>query len=143
MTVVDQQASQAIGDSPLYHISFQRLAELKRSATDLVATRLGRSCPSRKKPVRKLTDPQKLIDEIAEHCAKEEGFIRPEMSLQEIVFRTLLLRRNQPTSLHDLHYELTERWATPTRPINVPEEGLRQILDADTYYGLVQLSGEA
>jgi hypothetical protein len=60
------------------------------------------------------------------------------MPIQEIVFRILLARRNQPTKLHDLHYELTEKWATPIRPINVTEVGLRRILDRDTYYGFAQ-----
>jgi hypothetical protein len=85
-----------------------------------------------------LTDPQALIDEIAEYCAGEEEFIRPQMALQEIVFRILLRRGNQPISLQELHYELTERWATPKRPINVTPAGLRRILEADGYYGFAQ-----
>ena len=57
------------------------------------------------------------------------------MPLQEIIFRILLTRRNQPTSLRDLHYQLTERWATPVKPMNISQEGLRRILEADMYYG--------
>jgi len=60
------------------------------------------------------------------------------MPLMEIVFRILLSRRNEPTSLTDLHYELTERWATPVRPINVSEKGLQRVLDNDNYYGFAQ-----
>ena len=87
-----------------------------------------------------LTDAQGLLDEIAEHCADEEGFIRTEMPVQEIVFRTLLARRNEPTPLLDLLYELTDRWATPVRPITLTEKGLARILDADTYYGFVRVT---
>ena len=41
-------------------------------------------------------------------------------------------------SLTDLHYELTERWATPIRPIVITEERLLRILDNDTYYGFAR-----
>jgi hypothetical protein len=64
------------------------------------------------------------------------------MPIQEIVFRILLSRRNAPTPLHELHYELTERWATPMRPINISEAGLGRILDADTYYGFAQIAAK-
>ena len=142
MTTPNQPTPEEQEDSPLYYISMERLAEMQRSPIHILAIRRTSSCPSRQKPDRELKDPKKLIAEIARYCGKDEGFIRPEMPLQEIVFRTLLSRRNQPTSLHDLHYELTERWATPSRPINVSKEGLRQILDTDTYYGLDQVPSE-
>jgi hypothetical protein len=75
------------------------------------------------------------VGEIADHFDDAEGFITSEMAVQEIVFRTLLTRRNAPTLLSDLHYELTERWSTPVRPINITEEGLRGIMESDNYYG--------
>ena len=58
--------------------------------------------------------------------------------MQEIVFRTLLARNNRAMSLADIHYELTERWATPVRPIVITEERLLRILDSDTYYGFAR-----
>tara|TARA_B100000809_G_C14784686_1_gene404261 strand:- start:41 stop:484 length:444 start_codon:yes stop_codon:yes gene_type:complete len=119
----------------LFSISFARLAELKRSAIVLLAARRVPTCPSLDLPDTELTDPQKLVDEIAEHYEDGEGFITSEMTIQEILFRTLLTRRNAPTLLSDLHYELTERWSTPVRPINVTEDGLRVILESDNYYG--------
>jgi len=94
------------------------------------------------KPDQELSDPQALIDEIAEYAARDEEFIRSQMALQEIVFRILLRRGNQAASLQELHYELTERWATPTRPINVTLVGLRRILEADTYYGFAPVDSE-
>ena len=142
MTSPNQPAPQETDASPLYHISLQRIAELKRSATTALAARRGPSCPSRLKPDEELTDPQALIEEIAAYAAEDEEFIRPQMALQEIVFRILLRRGNQATSLQELHYELTERWATPNRPINVPLAGLRRILEADTYYGFAPVDSE-
>lgn len=129
-------------ESRLYRISFERLAELKRSAVLLLAERRTPSCPSLQRPDQELSDPQDLVDEIAQYCGDEEGFIHVNMAIKEIVFRTLLARRNQPTSLYDLHYELTERWSTPIRPINVTEDGLRRILEADSYYGFASISPE-
>ncbi len=119
----------------LFNISFARLAELKRSAIMLVAARRPPTCPSLDLPDSDLTDPQKLVNEIADHFEDSDGFITSEMTIQEILFRTLLSRRNAPTLLSDLHYELTERWSTPVRPINVTDDGLRIIMQSDNYYG--------
>mgnify|MGYP001293771606 CR=1 FL=1 len=130
-------------ENHLYYISFQRLEELNRSALVLVAERRGSSFPSRAKDDSELSDVQVLVEEIAEHHEEDEGFIRTDMPIQEIVFRILLTRRNQPTLLQDLHYELTERWATPVRPINITELGLKRILDADAHYGFARESAES
>mgnify|MGYP001157326451 CR=1 FL=1 len=119
----------------LFSINFARLAELNRSAIMLLAARRVPTCPSLDLPDSELTDPQKLVSEIADHFEDSDGFITSEMTIQEILFRTLLTRRNAPTLLSDLHHELTERWSTPVRPINVTENGLRIILESDNYYG--------
>lgn len=126
-------------DSPMYQVSFERLAQLKRSAVQLIAARRPPSCPSRGSPDHELSDPQELVREVAYYCADEEGFIRSELPVQEMIFRVLLTRSNEPTALRDLHYEVTERWSTPIRPINLTEKGLGRILDADTYYGFSKL----
>ena len=123
-----------------YQISFERLTQLKRSPVNVVADRRPASSPSRQKPDKELPDVKKIVDEIAKSSKGEENFIQTEMPIQEIVFRMLLARRNKPTLLSDLHYELTETWATPVRPINISEEALGKILDADTYYGFVSLA---
>ena len=125
-------------EPPKYRISFRRLEELNRSAVMLVAARLVESCPSMAKPLTDLKDPQVLITEISRHYQDDPDYIRTDMPLMEIVFRIFLSRKNELISLTDLHYELTERWATPVRPINVTEEGLERVLDADTYYGFAR-----
>ena len=136
----EQAEEESQPEEPLfYRISFDRLAELNRSAIVLVAERRGPSCPSLSKPIQELTNPRQLVDEIAKYSAEDEGFIRTSMGIQEIVFRTLLARRNQPTSLADLHYELTERWSTPIRPINITEKGLRRIMEGDDFYGFARV----
>ena len=139
MTTPEQETTEQTEAPLVYQISFDRIAELNRSAIAIVADRRPRLAPSRKNPDSELTDPKKLVDEIASHCADDDNFIRTEMPIQEIVFRLLLTRRNTPTLLSDLHYELTEKWSTPVRPINLTEEGLARILDSDTYYGFVRV----
>ncbi len=126
-------------ESPLYQVSFDRLVELKRSAVALVADRRVATCPSLMTPTHELDDAQALIDEIAEFCGDDPGFINNNMAIQEIVFRTLLANANKPMTLNDLHYELTERWSTPVRPINISEEGLARVLESDDYYGFARV----
>ena len=135
MTTPDTLTSADTGESTIYRISFSRLAELKRSAVAILAARRGPMCPSLLRPEHELDDAQELLDEISEYCSPEQGFIRSDMPIQEIMFRVLLTRGNQGMSLADLHYELTENWSTPIRPINLTMEGLRRILNSDTYYG--------
>ena len=83
-------------------------------------------------------DVKGLIREIAQNYKNDANFIRSDMPVQEIIFRTLLARGNRPMSLTDLHYELTERWASPIRPIVITEERLLRVLDNDTYYGFAR-----
>ena len=139
MTTPEQEIIEQPEIALLYQISFERLAELRRSPIAIVADRRPKSAPSRKQPDSELPDAKKVVDEIASYCADDDDFIRTEMPIQEIVFRLLLTRRNTPTLLSDLHYELTEKWSTPVRPINITEAGLVRILDSDTYYGFARV----
>lgn len=126
-------------ETPLYYrISFDRLAELERDAVTLLAARRGPAAPSLVQADHELDDPQALLEEIAEFAAPEPDFIRSELPVQEIIFRTLLARRNEPMALKDLCYELTERWSVPERPINLTPGNLQRILDHDHYYGFAR-----
>ena len=130
--------SVALEDSPTYCVSFGRLTELRRSAVALVAERRVESCPSMITPIHELNGPQALIDEIAEFCGDDPEFIHNNMAIQEIVFRTLLANANKPMTIDALHYELTERWSSPVRPITISEDGLERVLLADDYYGFAR-----
>ena len=125
-------------ENPLFLISVDRLTELERSAVHLIAGRLASPSPSKSKPINELGDVKGLIREISQNYKNDSNFIRSDMPVQEIIFRTLLARNNRPMSLLDLHYELTEKWATPIRPIVITEERLLRILDSDTYYGFAR-----
>ena len=118
-----------------YRVSLDRLAELNRSAAPLLVARLTSACPSYGKPASEADDPVALLAEIRANCANDDNYIRQSMPLQEIVFRTLLLADDQTLTLRELHYELTERWSSPIRPITVTVSGLARILDSDEFYG--------
>ena len=141
--LVDELAGDSIEEepvrkNPLFLISVDRLAKLERSPVHLVAGRLAADSPSKSKAIGELGDVKSLIREISQSYKNDASFIRSDMPVQEIVFRTLLSRNNRPMSLADLHYELTEKWATPIRPIVITEERLLRILDNDTYYGFAR-----
>lgn len=118
-----------------YRVSLDRLAELNRSAAPLLMARLTSACPSYGKPAAAADDPIALLAEIRANCADDPDYIRQSLPLQEIVFRTLLLADDQTLTLRELHYELTERWSSPIRPITVTVSGLARILDSDVFYG--------
>ena len=143
MTTPDPETEQELdeqseNENPMFLISVDRLNQLERSPVHLVAGRLASTSPSKSKPVKELGDVRGLIREIAQNYKNDANFIRSDMPVQEIIFRTLLARSNKPMSLTDIHYELTERWATPIRPIVITVERLLRILDNDTYYGFAR-----
>ena len=125
-----------------YCISLERLTELNRSATPLLLSRLNSACPSFGKSAGDIDDPVELMDEIRSHCADDPEFIRQSFPLQEIVFRTLLLRDEPVMTLGAIHSELTERWSSPIRPITVTLGGLARILDSDAFYGFLALPSD-
>ena len=143
MTTPDRERKELIEEqpekeNPTFSISTDRLDELERSPVHLVAGRLASTSPSKEKAISELGDVKVLIREIAQNYKNDPDYIRSDMPVQEIVFRTLLARGNRPMSLSDIHYELTERWATPIRPIVITEKRLLRILDNDTYYGFAR-----
>ena len=136
--IVEEPVEELGKENPLFMVSVDRLAKLERSPVHLIAGRLASNSPSKSKPVNELGDVKGLIREISQNYKNDSDYIRSDMPVQEIVFRTLLARNNRPMSLVDLHYELTEKWATPIRPIVITEERLLRILDNDIYYGFAR-----
>ena len=123
-----------------YIIDPSRARELNRS---LAAALLSRRCPSCRAKLEAqpgLPSEEEQIREIATCCAHEEGFIRPEMSVQEIVFRTILAEGNRPVDLERLHYLVTEGWYSPANPRSITADNLKQVLDRDVYYGFRKVS---
>ena len=125
-----------------YVIDPKKAEEQGRSLEALLLSRRCPSCKDRIEEGGSLPPVKEQIKEIAKCCANAEGFLRPGMPLREIVFRLLLKGGNQPVSLKDLHYALTEELARPTHPMNISIEALKRILAGDQYYGLKETGGE-
>ena len=121
-----------------YHVDIDRINQLNRSPIAIIAARRGPSCPSLLEANQESLDPKTLMTEIAKYCTDEPDYIRNDMPIQEMIFRIILLRNNKPTLLEDLHRDLTEKWANPTRPLNISLSGLNRILLSDKYYGFSQ-----
>ena len=124
---------------PKYHIDPSRTAELNRSLSAILLSRRCPSCRSRIESERDVPSDQEQMKEITKCCATQEGFIRPEMPMQEIIFRTLLSERNLPIGLDRLHYLVTDQWYTPVNPRNISMSGLARVLNSDSYYGFAEV----
>jgi len=70
-------------------------------------------------------------------CSRKGGFIAPEMSMLEAVFRILLANANQPMPLPHIREQLRE-WCPTGRCqwLLMPYEVLRQVVERDQLYGL-------
>ena len=142
MTIAGLEKGGLLGDDAagdgLYHISLARLDRLNRSAVHLIASRLPEACPSYGTPAQVLNAGD-LIREIQEFHADTDDFIRYDMPIKEIAFRTLLTRGNEPVTLGELHQGLTVRWSNALRPIAIEISLLGRVLEDDTYYGFARV----
>ena len=118
-----------------YFIDSARVEELNRSLTSTLLSRRCPSCRAALEGQSGVTPANKQIREMVKCCAKKEGFIRPEMPLQEIVFRTIIAGGNKPATLEHLHDAVTERWYSAINPRSISIERLKLVLDHDHYYG--------
>lgn len=74
---------------------------------------------------------------IRDCCARKSGYITPDMSALEAVFRILLANANQPMPLEHVREQLRE-WCPTGRCqwLIMPMDVLRQIVRGDRFYGL-------
>jgi hypothetical protein len=136
MTTPQTGESQASDGGASYRIDPVRFEELKRSFEVLLLTRRCDGCQAEQEV--DVAHPPPVAEQIAhilECCSHEESFIKPGMPMQEIVFRMILAGGNIAVPLSQLHYQITEQWATPGNLMNVSVEGLRRVLETDDYYG--------
>ena len=117
-----------------YEISVKRAEYLQRSVRQIILDRMCTKCSELVESKGSVPTVGKQIKMVADCCAKLEGFIQGEFTLQDILFRTLLSESNRPMSLVDLHRVITEQWATPVRPMDISIQSLKHILDSDVYY---------
>ena len=125
-----------------FFIDLERCRLMGRSPEQMVFARRCPVCQARLVGVSKLPPAERQIRDTAKCCSRKDGFVSTEMPLLEIVFRTLLARGNQPIGLRELHYQVTEQWATPSNPKSVSAEALRAIIARDRYYSFGELPQE-
>ena len=140
MTTLDEQLEieepeSLVEEIPYYISDESRLEEVGRSLAAILLSRRCPSCSERPQDGGEPLSAEAHIREIAECCATQEGFIRPDMPMQEIVIRSLLVVGNQPTSVERLHFLVTEEYYTPMNPRSITAAGLTRVLDNDVYYG--------
>ena len=139
MTDVSKAGTGATRRSVQYVIDPTRAGPMKRSLEHMLFTRRCPTCRSRLEKEAAAPNAATQIQEIAGCCGKAEDFIKPEMPLMEIVFRTVLAGGNRPIGLEELHQALTDTFATPMVPRNLSIEALRTILTRDDFYCLTEL----
>ena len=122
-----------------YIIDPTRTEELERSLNVMLMSRRCSSCKDRLTASQEKPSVEEHIKQIVECCSGQEGFIRPEMPMQEIVFRSILAEKNQPIKLEVLHDLVTDKWYTPINPRNLSVAGLKRVLDNDVYYGFKEV----
>ena len=135
-----QQPESGAQENPNYVLDPSRVRQLDRSLAAMLVSRRCPSCQTKLKSSRKLPSEEEHLKQITKCCATKEGFIKPEMPMQELVFRTLLSGGNKPISLERLHYAVTETWYTPLNPRSTSVNGLKLVLDNDDHYGFVEVA---
>ena len=128
---------------PSYVIDPSKADALNRSLAVLLASRRCADCREQLQAQGGGVSAEEHISHIEECCSKREGFIKPEMPMQEIAFRTLLAEGNKPATLSHLHYEITETWYTPMNPRHIDVSNVKRVLDSDNYYGFAKVETTA
>ncbi|MSQ15278.1 MAG: hypothetical protein EXR50_05390 [Dehalococcoidia bacterium] len=75
------------------------------------------------------------IDEIERCCSKKPGFIIPNLTVMEILFRTLLTSGNQPLTLGEIEARIRE-WVGGWDGRVINEDVLKRLIAADDFYGI-------
>lgn len=118
-----------------YVINIGKEAEVNRALGVILLTHRCNDCRKELVKESKVQSDKEHISRISKCCSRKDGFIDPQMPIQEIIFRLLLAGGNKAMKLNQLHYLLTEEWATPMNPKNIYVADLRKILARDNYYG--------
>ena len=122
-------------DNVSYVIDTGKEAEINRALGVILITHRCSSCREEMAKESKTQSNKEHISRISKCCSRKDGFIDPQMPIQEIIFRLILAGNNKAMKLNQLHYLLTEEWATPMNPKNIYLADLRKILVRDNYYG--------
>ena len=134
-----QNPEDVLERDPSYVIDPSKTEGLHRSLSALLAGRRCAECQERLQETGDTTSIEEHVKKIGGCCSKQDGFIRPEMPMQEIIFRVLLSGGNKPAKLSHVHHEVTETWYSPMNPRSISAANLKRVLDDDDYYGFKEV----
>jgi len=80
------------------------------------------------------------LERIANHCSASQEFIVPGMPVMEAVFRSILSRNNEPTSLADLLETLQTRWSDASSHWAPSPASLYRMVTRDIFYGIQEVA---
>lgn len=124
---------------PKYHIDEAWYEVQHRSFQYMIESRVEALEGQKEKPAEKATTRKRAKagpkPTGMESLSKIEGFVHPELSILEAVFRLLLVHQNKPMDAAEISQELAEHGigVMDTRVVN--PQSLVRMLDADFHYG--------
>lgn len=131
---MDREEISAEQPKPRWFIDLNWYQQNRRSLTALVQGYLCGKCRQQLSAREKENSIEELLTTIKDCCAREPGFITPQLPILESVFRFFLANGNQPLTLKELGEQLSnQRGGDPYR---TSEEILSRLLKNDQYYGL-------
>ena len=120
------------GKEKVYSIDFKKLERQGFSSEFLIAEKLKSSGVKAK-------DGESL-DQLLSKCSKFKKtpyeFITPELSLSESIIRTLLIRKNSKTGMHQIQSDLSAVWLDHYKlPYkNISDSGVLGILEKSGFF---------
>jgi hypothetical protein len=122
-----------------YFIDLDWYRDQDRSFARLATSRL---CPTSQKKKPPKTDAG-LLNAVKQCCSKTDGYITPDMTLMESIFRLLLASGNRPLSLKQIQSRLVQRVGDLTsggRDLSIST--LKRVIDHDRFYGLAPIESD-
>ena len=120
------------GKEKVYNIDFKKLEKQGFSSEFLISEKLKSSGVKAK-------DGESL-DQLLSKCSKFKKtpyeFITPELSLSESIIRTLLIRKNSKTGMHQIQSDLSAVWLDHYKlPYkNISDSGVLGILEKSGFF---------
>lgn len=143
-------------NKPRYYVDLDWHQRKQRSFRALIESRLCSACQARlgteveervstvkgkggvKQEVRSVPFPANPVSQIRDCCSKSKDFIRPNMPLQEAIFRVMLANGNQPLDAEEICQQL-EWMGYGERARFISPSSIQRMLEADDFYGFASL----
>jgi len=143
-------------NKPRYYVDLSWHERKARSFRALIESRLCPACQARlgteveerapaakgkgeaAQEVRSVPFPANPVAQIRDCCSKSKDFIRPNMPLQEAMFRVILANGNQPLDAEEICQQL-EWMGYGERARFINPTSSQKMLESDNYYGFVSV----